>query len=120
MRLVTGKRYRSDEELAEGQFTAVALFHYVLDFWTDDLDQVVANELLRIVEPSAIDLAGLCLPTRNKGESHASSTSRGQTQTHGSGETRGQHEQNVPIHEMFKEVSKITDESFEEFAIKWG
>ncbi|QDU10900.1 type IV secretory system conjugative DNA transfer family protein [Gimesia aquarii] len=59
-------------------------------------------------------------PTTSKGEGNVSSSSRGQTHAESSGTTTGRSQANVPIHDTFEEISRITYESFEEQALEWG
>lgn len=59
-------------------------------------------------------------PTKNQTTGDQRAESSGRTSAHSSGNTRGRSQQNVPIHETFSEVSNITFESFDEYALKWG
>ena len=58
--------------------------------------------------------------TKNRSDGHTTSSSQGHTNASSEGNTHGRSQANVPIHDTFDEVSNITFESFDEFAIKWG
>lgn len=59
-------------------------------------------------------------PMESKNNSDQKGESSGKSYGDTSGETHGRSQANVPIHKTFTEVSSITFESFDEWAIKWG
>lgn len=58
--------------------------------------------------------------TNTNGWSDQQSNSFGVTSARSAGESTGESQSNVPIHKTFRETSKITFESFDEFAVRWG
>jgi len=59
-------------------------------------------------------------PTKSRGRNDSTNRSTGSTSAASSSETHGRSQANVPIHETFEEVTNLTFESFDEFALKWG
>ncbi len=59
-------------------------------------------------------------PTTSEGRGDTHGTSTANTDAASSGQTHGRSQANVPIHKDITEVTKITFESFEEAALKWG
>ncbi|MEZ6133114.1 MAG: DUF87 domain-containing protein [Planctomycetaceae bacterium] len=54
------------------------------------------------------------------GQSNQGGESSGVSDTRGSAQTEGQSQQNVPIHRIFREISGVTFQSFEECYLGWG
>lgn len=47
LRVVSGSPYRDSDQLGEGGFTAIVLFHYVLDWWTQEKENSMNNASAR-------------------------------------------------------------------------
>ncbi|MBI1312134.1 DUF87 domain-containing protein [bacterium] len=60
------------------------------------------------------------LPTEGKSRSDQHSEARGQSSGWSETSSSGRHESVIPEHRTFREVTNVTYESFDEFAIKWG
>jgi len=58
--------------------------------------------------------------SHSHGDSKQSGRSSGSNSSVTSSSAEGRSEANVPVHKTFREVSNITYESFDEFALKWG
>jgi hypothetical protein len=69
---------------------------------------------------SETEIPGKMQPNATAGRSEQESAAKGRSETSSYGETSGQSQANVPIHRTFREVSNITFESFDEFAVQWG
>lgn len=59
-------------------------------------------------------------PTKSRGHSDQNAESYGHTSAASNAQSHGRSQANVPIHDTFEEVTKITYQSFEEWAVDWG
>jgi len=59
-------------------------------------------------------------PTKSQGRGDQNGESRGITSAASNAQSHGRSQANVPIHNTFEEVSNITYQSFDEWAVDWG